>query len=409
MVFKNSNKELKIENRNIALQVVFELLTCLTLLFVGGTVWQSLLLYCGLSSAEIGLLAAIGSIAQVVAMILDLLVADKIHNPLLTMTVSSVPILMFFSAIFAMCIIGEHVFTFPLLFCANLIYYIAYGFRSIFSYKIPYLLFNIEKYGQVVAISGIVSNLLCVAFTIVINYLLKNFDYLSSMKWLYAVCSVFSLIIVFTTVWMKPIKRQEKTENVKIKEVITDKSVTKLSLANFLRGISMGIINVITLIAAFRYEVDSATLSILASLTTIGALLGNFIFSVFGKPKFLSKLCLISSVALFMLAPVSVLCDWKIFAVIFVFIQIAFILINGLIPVMIAQSTSYRIIGGCTAVRMMVTMAGSALSGWFTGVLLDVSDSKVLIPVILMIIAGVTQLYCGIDYYKYEKTKRSDG
>lgn len=398
----------KLENRNIALQWIFDLLNCLTLLFAGGTVWQGLLLHCGLSSTEIGILTAAGSVAQVVAMALDLMVADRFRKPLRIMSVASIPMLLFFCTVCLLCLLGEHAFSFPLALCCVLLYYSAYGFRSIFSYKIPYLLIRMERYGRTVALSGFISNGLCVVVTIGINLLLENFAYLQTMTWLYGLCALLALVTVLCTLWMKPIYPQKNSgEPVQFREIITHPGVTKLSAANFIRGISMGIIGSMTLIAAGRYKLDAATLSLLASLTTVGALLGNLLFSALGKAQWLSRLCLAASITLTVIGPISVLGGWDLFLVWFVVIQIAYIIVNGTIPVMLAQSTSYRVIGGCTAVRMMETMAGSALSGWLTGMLLDKS-SGIAMTAALMLAAGLAQLYCGIAYHKYQKPARNE-
>ena len=53
------------------------------------------------------------------------------------------------------------------------------------------------------------------------------------------------------------------------------------------------------------------------------------------------------------------------------------------------------------------SMAGSALSGWLTGMLLDKS-SGIAMTAALMLAAGLAQLYCGIAYHKYQKPARNE-
>lgn len=380
-----------------------EIMNCFVALFIGGTLWQGLLLHSGCTSGEIGTLGAVGQVAQVVAMGLNIVLCDRFKNPILIMALANLPIMLFFGVIAILCFLGKTSFTFPLLLGCVILYYAAYGFRSIFAYKIPYLVIHMEHYGRLTAVAGLISNLFCIAVSILIPLFLAEMEYLSGMRILYIICAVFAGLTVLLNSRMKVIGKPPSSERPKLRELLSDKSVTHLAPANFLRGISSGIILSLTLVASHLFELDSVALSLLVSLTTLGSVLGNLVYSVMGKENRLSKLCLGSSVILLLFGPAAVLTgSWKGFTVIFVVVQIAYVIINGTIPVMLAKITPYRIVGGCTSLRMMETMAGTALSGWIAGLVLDHFEGT-LPALLLLLTAGLAQLYCGIAYHIFYK------
>ena len=387
------------EARNIARHLTMEIMNCFVALFIGGTLWQGLLLHSGCTASEIGTLSAVGQAAQVVAMGLNMVLCDRFKNPILIMALANLPIMLFFGVIATLCFLGKTSFTFPILLGCVILYYATYGFRSIFAYKIPYLTIHMEHYGRLTAVAGLISNLFCIAVSVLIPLFLAKTEYLSGMRILYIICAVFAGLTALLNSRMKVIGKPPSSERPKLRELLSDKSVTHLAPANFLRGISSGIILSLTLVASHLFELDSVALSLLVSLTTLGSVLGNLVYSVMGKANLLSKLCLGSSIILLIFGSASTLTgSWKGFTVLFVIIQIAYVIINGTIPVMLAKITPYRIVGGCTSLRMMETMAGTALSSWIAGLVLDRFDG-ILPALLLLLTAGLAQLYCGIAYH----------
>lgn len=396
------------EGKNIARTLSMSVMTGFTLLFVGSTLWQGLLLHNGMTNAQIGALSSAGSLAQLTAMALNLRLTDRFKNPLLVMTFANLPMIVFFALISLFCFLGDKAFLFPVLLACVILYYAAYGFHSIFSYKIPYLTIRMENYGRMTAVGGLLSNIFCVSVSMGIPILLEHIDYMSGMRIFYVACTVCALLSTLFNARLKAINPLKSGEPVSLKELFSDPSVLRLAPANFLRGISMGIIASLTLVASELFTLDSVALSLLVSLTTLGSVLGNLLFSFAGKPRYLSWLCLYSSLGLLVFGPLAaVFGSWAFFAVMFVLIQIAYALVNGTIPVMLAQFTPYRIIGGCTSLRMMETMAGSALSSWILGLVLD-HTSGMLPSLLLLLAAGLTQVYTGIAYHRYYKKARAD-
>ena len=99
--------------------------------------------------------------------------------------------------------------------------------------------------------------------------------------------------------------------------------------------------------------------------------------------------------------PISAVIDsWSGFMVVFIIIQTAYVIVNGTIPVLFAKLIPYRVAGGCTALRMMETMLGTAISSWFTGYMLERFAGRFMV-FLLMLAAGAAQTICGLVYYRY--------
>ena len=397
------------ESGNIARYLTMEILNCFTYLFMGGTLWQGLLLHNGCSSTQIGTLTAVGSIAQATAMGLNTVIADRFRNPIRVMSLASMPIFLVFAIVASLCFTGSEAFLFPLLATLVVLYYAAYGFRATFAYKIPYLTIHMSHYGRLTATMGLVSNLFCIVISTAIPFFLEYTGYMEGMLLLYIVCAVFVGTAAILNSRMKVINEQPpEQEKPTLRELLADKSVTHLAPANLLRGVASGIIGSLTLMAAHLFELDALALSLLVSLTTLGSVLGNLLYTIMGKAQVLNYLCLGASLIFLTCGPASALTDsWTVFMVLFVVIQIAYTIINGTIPVMLAKFTPYRIVGGCTSLRMMETMAGTALSSWITGVVLDKFADQGMLPALtLLVVAGLSQLYCGVAYHIFYRKAR---
>ena len=397
----------RVETRNIAMNLTMEMSTCLITLFVSGALWQGLLLHCGLSMAQVGTLGAVASVAQALAMVLDLWLADRLRRPLVAMTVATVPCVLFFVAVAAMCFAGEKAFSFPAVFLSVLIYFTFYGFRSVLVYKVPYLIFRMERYGPLLAVSGFASNLLSTVAGLGINVLLERHEYLSTMAVLYVACTVLAAVVALSTLLMRPLYEPREVVRVPLKEVLADDGIRSLSVANFMRGISWGIIAGITLVAAGVFQKDAAALSVMVTLTMVGTTIGHLLFGLVSRPAWLSRVLLTASVLLAVIGPVAVLSgNWVLFLVLFVALQIAYIVVGDAIPVMLAQTTPYHIIGGCTAVRLIVSMVGMALSSWLTGYLMEVWGGRGA-GTVLLLTAGATQVYCAVAYHRYQSKAKA--
>ena len=398
------------ENKNIVSTISIDILTGLATLLSAGALWQGLLLHYGLSSAEVGILTSTASIVQAVAMFLNIYITDRVRSPIRTMLWCNLPVLLFFVLMTVLCFVGHTAFHFPLLMGAVIVHNFFEGLRGIITYKIPFLVYRMEKYGRITALSGVFINIFTTLASIGIPVLLSIWDYDRGMQLLFA-CSVVAIIgrIVLNAILKPlsetPIDTKSDAAKAPLATLLKDKSVRALFLPNFLRGISMGIVGSIALIAAHDYTQDSGELAMLVSVGTVASILGNAIFTVLSKEKLVKTLCLLSSVGLFLFCAALIIPgSWVWFLAIYLLLYTCYNIVNSTIPVLVAQFIPYEIIGGYSSLRMMITTAGTALSSMVVGFLMErAAPGDSTYTIILLLVCGLTQLYCGFAYYQYVK------
>ena len=394
---------LRVIRRNKAKYIAAEVFNCFTYLFIGGALWQGLLLHIGCSADKIGALSGIGYTAQTIAMGAGLLLCDKLKKPVRAMAFCDIPIIVFFFTVFVFLCSGQMSgkVVFPVLVSLVIVYYAAFGFKTILAYKVPYLIIDMDDYGKLLGGAGFVSNLFCIAVSSVLPIFLDKAGYMTGMRLMYIVCTLFALVVTVLDFHLKSVGNVGEWTSVRFRELITEKNVLRLAPANFLRGLSSGVMLSITIMASGLFSLDSVGLSLLVSLTSFGSVIGNFIYSIVGKASRLSCLCLISSVFMLVFGPISAVIDsWSGFMVVFIIIQTAYVIVNGTIPVLFAKLIPYRVAGGCTALRMMETMLGTAISSWFTGYMLERFAGRFMV-FLMMLAAGAAQTICGLVYYRY--------
>lgn len=393
----------KTEKRNILLFVASEIVRIFMALTVGGTIWQGLLLHNGFTATQVGVVTAVVSIAQVVTYLLSAFTLDKFKKPIKAMIYFTASLIVLFALIVAMCFIGKEAFWYSLIILITFCFYISNGFVSMLGYKIPYLIMNMDRYGVVSAICGWTAGLFTTVVGIILPIVLSIVGYMKGMTWLYIVCIVLAVVCCLIFMRITVISSSLEGEKASFKEVIVDKSVVKLIDANIARGLAMGVISCLTVMASKLFEVDSVQLTVMATLASAALLLANIIFVFIGKPQYLKGSAIISALLLAVFCILSAFSQsFIIFAVLTTIMQVAYNIVNVVIPVMLAQKTSYRVAGGVTSIRMMITMAASALTGWLTGVVLD-NFTGALPVIILMLVAGLGHIYCAYKYCKFYK------
>lgn len=398
---------------NISAYIGMDTLSGMTLLLSTGALWQGLLLHYGLNSAQVGILTSAASIVQAVAMFLNIYITDRVRNPMRTMTLCNLPVIFFFALMTVLCFIGKTAFVFPLLMGAVILYNFFHGLRGIISYKIPFLVFHMKNYGRITAITGVFINIFTTLASMGIPVILQFWDYARGMQLLFACGILASIGKTVLNAALRPLpdapaSTQTSSGTAPLASLLKEKSVRALFLPNFLRGISMGIVGSIALIAAHDYTQDSGELAMLVSAGTVASILGNVLFTVFAKAQMVKTLCLISSIGLCIFSAVLIFPgNWVLFLVIYLLLYICYTIVNSTVPVLVAQFIPYEIIGSYSSLRMMITTAGTAVSSMIVGVLMEhAATGSSTYTIILLLLCGLTQLYSGLAYYRYVKKER---
>lgn len=334
------------EKKNKIYFIIMELLRGFLALAVGGSLWQGILIHNGFTATETGIVTAVVSLSQAITYFLSIFITDKFKKPILATKYFSFVYVAMFLAITIICIIGSEAFILPVIVLVTFIFYVGDGFRSILCYKIPYLIMDMKDYGLVTATSGWAGGLFSTVVSILIPIFLGIIGYMRGMAVLYIVCIILSLVLIFAISRLKSIGTIPEKQTATVKEIITDKSVKKLWFANTMRGISMGIVGCLAIMASELFEVSSVQLTTLASLSSVAMLIGYFLFSFFGRPEFIKKVLLYSGFLFVVLSVLSAFSgSFVVFAITTTVLQGAYHILNGAYPVMLAQKTSYKVAG----------------------------------------------------------------
>lgn len=403
----------QIEKQNIAKQIASTTCNAILSVLAGGVLWQSFLLYYGVSSSVIGTLASIATFSQILSMFINIYVSDKVRNPIKTMAICCLSGILYYPIVILSCRTLEGGILMTVLFISVFLQNLFSGFKGVVSYKLPYIIFNIANYGRVVAIEGVLSNVVTTIISAAVPVVLGMVDYEIGMTGIYIICTVISIISAIITVSFKTISVNNTVssdsfadeQKFSLKKLLSQEDVRVLFIPNFFRGVSTGIIGSIALIAAKMFGVDSSELAILATLGTVGSIAGNLVFSFLGQKKLVKYLCLIACIVYSAAsAAVSLTKSFVVFLVLYTVIQAASIIVDGTIPVLMTYFIPYNQIGVNTSLRLIITNAGTMLTQALTGIILDTKFAESGIAIIvLLIVAGLTRLSTGIVYFSYTK------
>lgn len=414
-----------LERKNIAFSIAGDTANGVVTLLTTGALWQGFLLYYGLSNSAIGTIVSAASLAQTVAMFLNFCLSDRIKNPIKASLICCVPNVIFLPAVHLLCknttdVALAAVIT-ALVFLTNLFS----GMKGILSYQLVYILYRLDAYGWVSAWTGAAVGIVTTVAGVGAPLLLNLLPYETGMLVLYLIGTIFAFLVTLLTGLLKPlppersnggVAGEQETQRVSLKRMCHQKNVTKLILPNFARGIAMGIVGCITIMAARQFQVNAANLALLASVAAASAIGGNLFLGIFGQHNRILKLCIwgggvfCASACAMAFAP-----SFGVYLVMYALLQTAYTLLNSVLPVIVTRFVSYRQIAPYSSLRMAITNCGSVLAGVVTGRLLDAGTAvSGIAVVVLLLAAGVCQMYCCMGYCKFgaeaqtEPTERED-
>lgn len=398
------------ERKNIVFSIAGDTANGVVTLLTTGTLWQGFLLYYGLSNSAIGAIVSAASLAQTVAMLLNFCLSQRIRNPIKASLICSLPNVIFLPAVHLLCRTAADaalagVIT-VLVFVTNLFS----GMKGILSYQLVYILYRLDAYGWVSAWTGAAVGIVTTVAGVAAPLLLKLLPYETGMLILFLIGTIFALLVAVLTMLLKPLPPEQggrgaqEEQNVPLGQMCRQKNVTRLLLPNLARGVAMGIVGCITIMAAKQFDVAGGDLALLASVAAAAAIGGNLLLGVFGQHDRILKLCVWGGIVFCASAfAMAFAPGFWIYLAMYALMQTAYTLLNSVLPVIVTRFVSYRQIAPYSSLRMAVTNCGSVLAGVVTGRLLDAAAAPQAAVVGLLVAAGLCQLYCCIGYCKFSE------
>ena len=298
-----------------------------------------------------------------------------------------------------MCLLPGHtpwwLWALMLLSCALL--NIGIGFSNVLCYKFPYKILDMRKYGNVMSVDGIISGIFCLALSSLIPVLQAALGYHSTMTVIFPSVMVILIVAMVTCRSMKPLpdaKLPEPTPGSKV-SVLKFKNFTHLIGANIMRGFTTGIMGTAVTIGYYFECLDSSSSSILVLLTYLVLILGCGLYALVANRVKVGTIILIASICVAVLIPLMLI---QINTVTFLlFYALAFLFktaIDYSVPVAVTKLTSYDTVGQYSSGRMLLSNIGSIFAS-----LICIPLVKLIGGIPTLLIAGASQLICGICYF----------
>ena len=295
--------------------------------------------------------------------------------------------------------------TFLILTGVSALQSVALALYTVCDYKLPYYIYLPEDYGEVLAVSGIISALLSLGAGILISWFAQFVSY----NYLMLVASIASAFLMGVSALLhymhEPIEKEKLAprldENkdkskVTIYRIIRYPVFTRLIPANLFRGFCYGTMTVMATIAlelGYGTDIATALVTVQSAAMLIGCALFGFCVHKY-HPK---KMIFVGSLT-FILLPLVLVRNNVIFLTVFAVTYLGRTLVDYGVPAYLRIAVPVEIAGPYNAWRMILHNGGTLIA----------TAIAALIPVECLLVATmVMQIVSGLNYYMFKETKET--
>ena len=370
-------------------------------LLITGSVIQSFLLECGCSEYSVSIYVSVMQAVQVIAMLLLAKKVENIKNMFGTYASTYFIQIMLFVVMLYLSIhhtapIGRK---YLYIFIVSLVVSLFQGVNAVLSYKLPYYIIDMKRFGTMSGISGVVIGIGGVLFSGALSYFINRYPYFRVMTFFYGIGLICTTL---TGILIKNYDNKFNGQTNKTKDSINIfqyKPFYQLLVPNICRGISNGIFLMMVTIGYAEGVLTSSGTGIMVTLSQIATIVGCFLFSVLAEKIREGKLVLSSGLLFSFILPFTfIIKTQKAFLIVYFIVYFFYVIINYAIPVLIARRIDYHCIGQYSAWRMVIHMGGTAVGNALVPILLAYIGSNGT-----LIICGALLIICSVGYYKFEK------
>ncbi len=380
--------------------LIFNCFTGVAQLLFTGAVVQTFLLYIGLSSGQVSVYSSVLQIAQVCAMFPLCVFGDKLKRVRATVAA----ILYFLPVIFlSFLFIGSPILKttqtkYAIALIVGAVVHLAYGIYNVFCYKLPYYLFDMQKYGKLSSVGGMISGAVGIFITFLMSMLVKRFDYLAVTSVFFILGALFYISAATLCCRFKlhtPHFAHETRQTVSFKDLFKLPVFYKLIPAHIFRGIGNGIILLSVVIGSDVGILNTKTAVTVSFLYSVSTVVGYFLYTFTENQLGSNRLLFFSGALTAVTAPLCVCFGNLYLFFVFYALNNIFNFVYGIaLPVTITKIVPFEMIGKYTSARMLLFTFGSALPGFFMEFLLGLVGGT-----ITLLIGGVFLFASCLLYY----------
>jgi Na+/melibiose symporter-like transporter len=369
---------------------------------------QTFLIQAGFTAHQVYILNSLMQIMQVAMMLVLTFLSGKIKRVKLVTSISYLS-LSLLTGVFLLGAINSELTKngyVIAVFIAAGISYVGVGLYTILSYCLPYYTIDMKDYGKMTGISTAIGGGVSFLASLVYSILLSKSSYMKITGAFFVLAIVCFILTSIVCASMR-VKNVETDKENKLKNdvvsVFKNKNTYILLVPNFVRGLSVGIFNVIATIAISESILNETTSSYVNLILQISAFAG-YMFFAFAYKKFSTKnLLLIATLGVCVSLPFSLelgtigfLCCLTI-AAFFRFVT------DTAIPVIMTDIIPKEQIGPYTSIRMLIFTGAQAVA-----TLLITPLKNAIGYTGVLIFATVMLFVCGVTYYIVAKRIKQD-
>jgi len=378
-----------------------------TLIFMSGTLFQTFLAEKGVSNMRIGYFTFAVSITQVAATLLFSKISDRVKNIKRTLTVIFAQSILFLTVMAGICFFHTMKADFVFFIAVILIVQqnIFFGMRNILEYKFPFLLIDMSVYPTLVSVDGLCIGAASVAVNLILTLFMSRFPFTAVMCGGFIVCILF---MIFASILNESFRVLPDADAIgaehstcSVRQLFFDRKFYLFALPHFLRGMTMGIVGMMSLVWLKDISKDASSVSVLVTSAAISAMIASLVYQNLSKKICSGVLCFFGSVLLFLSMPYMLIGHSRtLFCILYFFVCFGQTIVNYAVPCYVSEMIPYDRIGMYTAFRMIITTGGAAVANLLMGYFLGKIPSD-----IILLFGAVIQLFSGFVFYTAKQLK----
>ena len=382
--------------RNALLSMLAQAMHSLAVLCSTGPVMQMFLSSIGFSPRYVYLLTTIAQAANIVTIFLCSQWADRGH--LIKHTIlAEIPQGILYLCFIPLCLWqSTSLSSFLLLTGICAMQAVAGALYTVCNYKLPYYIYEAESYGSVLALLGLFGSLLSLLTGVLISWLSSFLSYSQIMLYACAISALLMLLSALFHLLYKPVmpfptqatlQNQEKNK-FPLFTLMRYSIFRKFILSNTFRGFGYGLTTMMATIAlTLGYEPWVSTMVI--SIQSAAVIIGCIVFGFVSKRLPLRLIILVGSLS-FAALPLLMTGNVYMFFAAFAVAIFGRTIVEHSVPSLFRYCVPAEIAGTFNGWRMLLFYAGS----------LSASAIATVLPIQwVLIIAVLTQVFVGIDFY----------
>lgn len=388
---------------NIKKYCIFTTIYNVGFTFCTGAIMQTFLMQTGFSARQVYLLNSFMQMMQVAMMLVLTFLSGKIKRVKTVTSISHLS-LSLLAGVFLMGAINPALIKSGYVIAVFIIAGISYvgvGLHTILSYCLPYYTIDMKDYGKMTGISTAMAGGVSFLMSLAYSLLLSKFSYMKTTAAFFVIAIVCFILtsIVCASMREKTVEtNHEDREGNDLIAVFKNKNTYVLLIPNFVRGLAVGIFNVIATIAISTSILNETTSSYVNVILQIATFAANVFFAFAYKKLSTKNLLLLATVGVCISFPFSLEFGVVSFFCCFTIASFFRFVMDTAIPVIITEIIPKEQIGPYTSIRMLIFTGAQAVA-----TLLIAPLNTAIGYTGVLIFATVMLLICGVTYYAVAK------